>query len=92
MTSLGDALAGITRLAIDTAPIIYFVEANPRDDVLVTEVFRRHPELFERSNLVGQDADERVLVGDAPLQFLARERITIVQIDGVLRLELREDR
>ena len=45
-----------------------------------------------RVNLVGQHADERVLVGDAPLQFLARERITIVQIDGVLRLELREDR
>jgi len=28
-------------LASDTAPIIYFVEANPRYDALVTEVFRR---------------------------------------------------
>jgi predicted nucleic acid-binding protein len=38
---LDDALAGIDALGFDTAPIIYFVEANPRYDALVTEIFRR---------------------------------------------------
>ena len=30
MTSLVQALTGVTRLALDTAPIIYFVEEHPR--------------------------------------------------------------
>jgi len=38
---LDDALAGIDSLGFDTAPIIYFVEAHPHYDTLVTEVFRR---------------------------------------------------
>lgn len=41
MTKLAHALQGVQRLAVDTAPIIYFIEANPRYDALVTEVFRR---------------------------------------------------
>lgn len=36
-----DALHGVTRLAIDTAPILYFVEANPRYDEVVTTIFQR---------------------------------------------------
>lgn len=40
MTSLGIALAPISRLALDSAPIIYFVEAHPRYDALVTAVFQ----------------------------------------------------
>lgn len=39
--NLEDALADVTNLGIDTAPIIYFIEAHPRYDQLVTEVFRR---------------------------------------------------
>ncbi|MHB9106823.1 MAG: type II toxin-antitoxin system VapC family toxin [Armatimonadota bacterium] len=31
---------GITRIGIDTAPIIYFVEAHPIYDTLVTDLFR----------------------------------------------------
>lgn len=45
----GDGLRGVARLAIDTAPVIYFVEAHPRYDALVTEVFRR----ISRRALVG---------------------------------------
>jgi predicted nucleic acid-binding protein len=41
MISLQDALAGVHRLGFDTAPVIYFVEAHPRYDALVTEVFQR---------------------------------------------------
>ncbi len=41
MTRLDDSLAGVTRLACDTAPIIYFIEAHPRYDALVTSVFQR---------------------------------------------------
>jgi predicted nucleic acid-binding protein len=35
------ALTHVTRLGFDTSPIIYFVEANPRYDALVTEVFQQ---------------------------------------------------
>ena len=38
---LDDALQGVSRLAFDTAPIIYFVEANPIYDKLVTNIFNR---------------------------------------------------
>jgi predicted nucleic acid-binding protein len=38
---LHDALAGVSRLAFDTAPIIYFIEANARYDALVTAIFER---------------------------------------------------
>lgn len=37
MMEIAAALTGITRLCFDTAPIIYFVEANPRyDGVMAT--------------------------------------------------------
>ena len=38
---LDDALQGVSRLAFDTAPIIYFVEANSTYDKLVTNIFNR---------------------------------------------------
>src|SRR2546429_6387994 len=38
---LEDALRGVSRLAFDTAPIIYFVEANPTYDELVSNIFNR---------------------------------------------------
>lgn len=41
MKRLHEELAGVTKLGLDTSPIIYFVEANPQYDVLVTEVFQR---------------------------------------------------
>jgi predicted nucleic acid-binding protein len=41
MTKLDDALIGVTRLGFDTSPVIYFVEANPQYDALVTEIFQR---------------------------------------------------
>jgi predicted nucleic acid-binding protein len=41
MIKLDDALSGVQRLAVDTAPVIYFIEANPKYDALVTDVFQR---------------------------------------------------
>jgi len=38
---LDDALQGVSSLAFDTAPIIYFVEANPAYDKLVANIFNR---------------------------------------------------
>jgi len=35
--NLDDALVGVSSLGIDTAPIIYLIEAHPRYDELVTE-------------------------------------------------------
>ena len=41
MIKVATALAGVARIAFDTAPIIYFIEANPRYDALVSDVFKR---------------------------------------------------
>ena len=41
MTTLETAFASVTRLALDSAPIIYFVETHPRYDALVTTIFQR---------------------------------------------------
>jgi hypothetical protein len=38
---LDDALKGVSRLAFDTTPIIYFIEANPTYDTLVSNIFNR---------------------------------------------------
>ena len=38
---IDEALQGVTRLAFDTGPIIYFVEANPAYDKLVSNIFNR---------------------------------------------------
>ena len=38
---IDDALSGVVRLGLDTAPVIYFIEANPSYDELVTEIFQR---------------------------------------------------
>ena len=35
------ALNGIDRVGLDPVPVIYFVEANPKYDLLVSEIFRR---------------------------------------------------
>lgn len=41
MIKLDAALSGVNSLGLDTAPIIYFMEANPNYDALVTEIFQR---------------------------------------------------
>jgi predicted nucleic acid-binding protein len=38
---LDDAVKGVSRLAFDTAPIIYFIETNPSYDNLVSNIFNR---------------------------------------------------
>jgi len=39
--TISDALNGVTALGLDTAPVIYFVEAHPKYDARVTDVFQR---------------------------------------------------
>ena len=41
MTKLNAAMTGVTKLGFDTAPLIYFVERNPKYVDLVREVVRR---------------------------------------------------
>jgi len=41
MIRLADALVGVQRLAVDSAPVIYFVEAQPRYGPLMADVFQR---------------------------------------------------
>lgn len=41
LTALDKALSGVHRLAIDTAPIIYFIEENPKYLPLVDVVFEK---------------------------------------------------
>jgi predicted nucleic acid-binding protein len=41
VTEPDDALEGVVKLGIDTAPLIYFVEAHPACDIAITQVFRR---------------------------------------------------
>jgi predicted nucleic acid-binding protein len=51
---LDDALKNISLIAFDTSPIIYFVEANPDYDALVTEIFGRvdKGELFGLTSVI----------------------------------------
>ncbi len=46
---INDILAGISRLAIDTAPLIYFIEAHPTYDNLVAPFFQQ----IDTGNLQG---------------------------------------
>jgi predicted nucleic acid-binding protein len=41
VTRVSDALVGVRRLALDSAPVIYFVEAQPNYGPLMAEVFQR---------------------------------------------------
>jgi predicted nucleic acid-binding protein len=41
MTKIDDALVGVTRLFLDTSPVIYFVETNPTYVDRVDEIFAR---------------------------------------------------
>ena len=41
MPRLNDSLAGVTRIGLDTMPVIYFVEENPQYLPLVRPVFQR---------------------------------------------------
>jgi predicted nucleic acid-binding protein len=39
VTRLDHAFAGVTRLGLDTSPAIYYIEAHPQYDALVSRVF-----------------------------------------------------
>ncbi len=54
IVKLDDALEGVTRLGLDTSPLIYFVERNPKYLDLVREIIRRVDvgEIEARSSVV----------------------------------------
>jgi len=54
MTRLDEALIGVTRLGFDTAPLIYFVERNPKYVDLMREIIRHVDEggIFGCSSMV----------------------------------------
>jgi hypothetical protein len=39
--TIADALSGVRRLGIDSAPIIYFVEEHPTYDACLLQIFRQ---------------------------------------------------
>jgi predicted nucleic acid-binding protein len=41
MTKIDDALVGVTRVFLDTSPVIYFVETNPKYVDRVDDIFAR---------------------------------------------------
>jgi predicted nucleic acid-binding protein len=72
VVKLADALRGVTDLGLDTAPVVYFLEAHPQYGPLVREVFQRigNGEITARTSVVTlSEALVRPLaVGDIPLQ------------------------
>ena len=73
MVKLGDALSGVTRLGFDTAPVIYFVEANPQYDALVTSVFQ------QATNGVFQGVTSIVTLSEVLVQPFIRRDIRLQQ-------------
>lgn len=73
MVKLNNALVGVTKLGFDTSPIIYFVEANPRYDALVAEIFRR----ISKATFVG--ITSAVTVTEVLVHPLKRKKITLKQ-------------
>jgi len=77
VVKLADALRGVTDLGLDTAPVVYFVEAHPHYGLLVREVFQRigNGDVAARTSVVTlSEALVRPLaVGDIPLQNEYRE-------------------
>ena len=49
MIKIADALGGVSRIGIDTAPIIYFIESNSLYDSCVTPIF----EMIEQGKITG---------------------------------------
>ncbi len=41
MNRLVNALTNVQRLGLDTAPFVYFIEAHPKYDAIVVEIFQR---------------------------------------------------
>ncbi|HLZ10745.1 MAG TPA: PIN domain-containing protein [Chloroflexota bacterium] len=67
MTTIRDALAGVSRLGVDTAPVIYFIEGNPHFDDTVRSVF----EHFGQANLT--DITSVITLAEVLVQTHARQ-------------------
>lgn len=92
MTSLDSALAGVSKLGLDTSPFIYLIERNPTYLPLVRHVFRR----ISSSTVVGYSSmvtlaevlTQPLRLADSALaqryrRFLTRSRnIILVPIDS----------
>lgn len=67
VTAVRDALEGVTLLGVDTAPVIYLIEANPRYDPTVRAVFRQ----IDQGALVG--ITSVITLGEVLVQPYARQ-------------------
>ncbi len=74
---LDDALAGVHRLSLDTAPIIYLIEAHPRYEPVVVEIARRISavELTAITSVItlGEVLVQPLATGNLPLGMRCRE-------------------
>jgi predicted nucleic acid-binding protein len=91
---LDDALAGVARLGLDTAPIIYYIEAHPHYEVLVERVF----DLIASGSLIGVTSTitltevlvQPLLHGNSHLQqeyrdlLLHSDHFEIIPIDAII--------
>uniref|UniRef100_B8HL87 PilT protein domain protein n=1 Tax=Cyanothece sp. (strain PCC 7425 / ATCC 29141) TaxID=395961 RepID=B8HL87_CYAP4 len=88
-----EALAGVTRLYLDTAPVIYLVERNPQFFDQVCEIFKRIDEgqltvvaspITLAECLVGAYRNSQTEVAANFVQLLTQEAVDFVQISGAI--------
>lgn len=88
-----EALAGVTRLYLDTAPAIYLVERNPQFFDQVCEIFKRIDEgqltvvaspITLAECLVGAYRNSQTEVAANFVQLLTQEAVDFVQISGAI--------
>ena len=70
---IDEALGAVSRLAFDTAPIIYFVEANPTYDSLVSNIIEGRTSVISLSEVLVQ----RVLLSRQNFRKMKREQSSV---------------
>ena len=80
MTSLRDALGGISRLGLDTTPFLYFVEGRPDFGAVCTDVFTAvdagQVEVYTSVLTLSETLTKPLAVGDGALESAFRNLLT----------------
>lgn len=92
---INDALAGVSRLFLDTAPVIYFVERNPRFTDFVEPIFERleaditavTSPITLSECLVGALRLGLVDLEQAFVDVLQQDKVVFVEINAVIARE-----
>jgi len=92
--NIDTALLGVTRIFLDSAPVIYLVERNPARLILMMEIFRRiaagTPEAYTSPVTLAECLIAPLRLGQVQLQqdftdlILEGENTTFVEISAVL--------